>query len=161
MTGAAPTRAGLTVVWKVDPARVGDLGGATLTSGAREFAAVLAVGEGAFLSHHSAAYRLSLLPYPAHYPEVEITTTRRGPATRSRIRVHRVAKLASGETLVLDGLPLTTVRRTLLDLATVASDRDLERALATTPVTPRVSRSGCSPTSKVTGGAPARAGCAA
>jgi very-short-patch-repair endonuclease len=118
------------------------LGGATLTWGAREVAAVLAVGESAFLSHHGAAYRLRLLPYPAHYPEVEITTARRGPATRPGIRVHRVARLASGETLVLDGLPLTTVRRTLLDLAAVASDRGLERALATALATRRITRRG-------------------
>jgi len=116
-------------------------GGALLTVSAREFAAVLACGAAAALSHCSACFRLGLLPYPARYPELDVSTTAAGPAHRPGIRVHRVA-LGAGETHLLDGLRTTTVRRMLLDLAAVSPGRDLERALATALRTGRAAPAG-------------------
>jgi len=48
---------------------------------------------------------------------------------RPGIRTHR-SKLTKDEITVLDGLPITTAARTLLDLCSVATPRELERALA-------------------------------
>jgi very-short-patch-repair endonuclease len=118
------------------------VGGALLTTPAREAAAVLACGAGAALSHRSATYRLLLFPYPASYAEIEVSTTLRGPAGRPGIRVHHVGSLAAGETHVIDGLRTTTVRRTLLDLAGVCTGRELERALATALRTRRATPAG-------------------
>jgi very-short-patch-repair endonuclease len=115
------------------------LAGAVLTTAAREFAAVLACGDGAALSHGSAAYRLDLLPYPAHYATLDVTLTRRAGA-KPGIRTHHTAAWEPGDTFVLEGLRTTTPRRTLLDLAAVAPGRPLERALAIALGTNRASR---------------------
>jgi hypothetical protein len=46
------------------------------------------------------------------------------------IRAHHVRELPESEVTVHDGIPVTTVERTLLDLAATWSERDLERAVA-------------------------------
>jgi hypothetical protein len=48
----------------------------------------------------------------------------------SGIRVHRVRRLSPQEVTKLDGIPITTVARTIIDLAGVADQRALEQALA-------------------------------
>jgi very-short-patch-repair endonuclease len=107
------------------------IAGSALTIEACELAAVLACRPAeAFVSHRSAAYRLTLLPYPIHYPLIEVITTARGVTSRRGIHVHRVATFDPAETIVADGLPVTAVKRTLLDLATVTGGRLLERAFA-------------------------------
>jgi predicted transcriptional regulator of viral defense system len=88
-------------------------------------AATLAVGAGAVLSHRSASHLWGLLPRAAIVPEVTIPRGWRGQAG---ICVHRSA-LPPDETDRLDGIPVTTVPRTILDLAAFASARQLERAL--------------------------------
>jgi very-short-patch-repair endonuclease len=91
---------------------------------ARWMAAVLACGPGAVLSH---------IPGGAHWQIVRD----RGPcdvtapnARRSRrgIRVHE-AQLPADEITVHEGIPITTVPRTLFDLAAVLPQRQLERAI--------------------------------
>jgi very-short-patch-repair endonuclease len=105
--------------------------GAVQTIATREFAAVLACRPArAFVSHRSAAYRLALLPYPAHYRLVEVSTTQRGVASRRGVRVHFVKALGAGDTIRAARLPITSIKRTLLDLAAVTAGRELERALA-------------------------------
>jgi len=91
----------------------------------RWWAAVLACGD-AVLSHRSAAAAWDLLPAPAR---VEVTTLRRSASTPA-ITVHRSRTLdVADRTLQDDGLPLTTVTRTLVDLADVVSAHRLERVL--------------------------------
>lgn len=111
--------------------RVYLIAGATLTLPARELAAVLACRPAAaFVSRRSAAYRLNLLPYPPNHRVIDVITTARGTTSRRGIHVHHVAVLDPGDTIIAGDLPITSVRRTLLDLAWVTAGRELERALA-------------------------------
>lgn len=94
-----------------------------LTQRGRWMAAVLARGGGAVLSHRSAAALHQILPNrgPIH------VTTPCGGRKRDGIHPHSHV-LQSDEVTSHDGIPTTTVARTLFDLA--ASDpRDLERAV--------------------------------
>ena len=96
-----------------------------LTGRGRWLAAVLACGEGAVLSHRSAAALWGLRPTAA--AKVDVTVAREsGWRTRGGIAVHR-PRLAAPATSV-DGIPVTTPGRTLLDLATVLQRRPLEKA---------------------------------
>jgi very-short-patch-repair endonuclease len=85
-------------------------------------AAVMACGSGAKLSHRAAAdlwgIRPATCPSEITVPEV----TRRIP----EIRIHRSRMLDPRDFTVLDGIPVTTVARTLLDLAAVLRPSDLE-----------------------------------
>lgn len=92
---------------------------------AREMAATLACGEGALLSHRSAAGVWGLL----HAAPGDVDVTVRGRSGRSRpgIRIHRPT--ADVEGTRREGIPITTPARTIVDLAAVESERVLERAL--------------------------------
>jgi predicted transcriptional regulator of viral defense system len=93
----------------------------------RWLAAVLACGQGAVLSHSSAAAHWGLLHTEA--ARIDVTTPRRR-AGNAKIRLHRSHTLIARDTTTHEGIPITSVPRTLLDLAaTVRPDR-LERALA-------------------------------
>jgi very-short-patch-repair endonuclease len=93
----------------------------------RRLAAVLAFGPGAVLSHRSAAAHWGLLPTAQERIDVTAPATRHGiPGTR----LHRTRSLDAQDTTRHDGIPSTTVPRTLLDLAATARSSDLERALA-------------------------------
>lgn len=91
----------------------------------RWMAAVLAAGPGAVLSHRSAAQLLGLAPRSRHPAEVTRPTYFR---PHPQIRAHRAA-LAEDETTRVDRIPVTTVPRTVLDFAALASRRQLERVL--------------------------------
>ena len=88
----------------------------------RLWAAVLACGgpEHCLLSHRSAASLYDLMPEPAI---VEVTT-RRESRSMPGIRVHRGAP---ADHHTVDGLPVTSPTRTLLDLATILTEHRLER----------------------------------
>jgi hypothetical protein len=93
----------------------------------RRIAAVLACGEGAVLSHTSAAAHWELLGSAAAL--IDVTA----PPTRVRvpgIRLHRSRSLDARDTTHHEGIPITTVPRTLLDLAATTRADRLERALA-------------------------------
>lgn len=91
----------------------------------RWMAAVLACGPGAVLSHRAAGRLWRLIPRASALAEV----TRPGSfRSRSGIVAHRSA-VPDDETSVVDGIPVTSVSRTLLDLAAVLTKRQLERAL--------------------------------
>jgi predicted transcriptional regulator of viral defense system len=93
----------------------------------RWLAAVLACGDGAVLSHRSAAAHWGLLQSEA--TRTDITTPRRR-AANATIRPHISRSLDACDTTTHQGIPITSVPRTLIDLAaTVRPDR-LERALA-------------------------------
>jgi predicted transcriptional regulator of viral defense system len=93
----------------------------------RWMAAVLACGPGAALSHRSAAALHDLRQTDRAAIEVIVpgTTTR----THRGIQVHRSTTLAAQDITVIDGIPVTTVARTLMDLAAVLPRRAVERAL--------------------------------
>jgi very-short-patch-repair endonuclease len=90
---------------------------------ARYLAAVLACGDGALLCGRAAAHLLGLLKGAAPPPEVLARTERavRGVHTR-RSRLHPLDATRHR------GVPVTTVARTLVDLAAVLSPDELARA---------------------------------
>jgi len=89
----------------------------------REMAAVLAIGEGAALSHQSAAAIWGFMRAP--HGDVHVTVARRGRRSRTGIRVHQTLSLKAA---VHNGLPVTTPARTLADLARVLTTDELTRA---------------------------------
>jgi very-short-patch-repair endonuclease len=88
-------------------------------------AAVLAAGREAALSYHSAA---ALWRLRSGEPAPIDVAAPRALASREGVRFHR-ATLPSDELTIRDGIPVTTVTRTLFDLGAVLSPRRLERAL--------------------------------
>jgi very-short-patch-repair endonuclease len=88
-------------------------------------AAVLASGAGAVLSHCSAADLWELRASKETRIDVIATTHRRGDR---KIRVHANA-IGAADTTTHQGITVTTPRRTLLDLAAVVPQPELERAI--------------------------------
>jgi hypothetical protein len=92
---------------------------------AYRFAAVLACGPGAFLSHRSAGEAWELCVN--HRSRHEVTASGGGRRITT-VEVHR-CRLHPDEVTVLDGVPITTAARTLLDLAAVLPPSRLEKAI--------------------------------
>lgn len=80
---------------------------------------------GSALSHASAICGYGLSSFPRHLETVTRPGTG-GPRRHGGILVYRSSTL-SGETATLEGIPITTVPRTLLDQAARASERALAR----------------------------------
>jgi very-short-patch-repair endonuclease len=97
-----------------------------LTPHGRQLAAVLACGPDAVLSHRDAGALWELRPSTRN--AVDVTAPGRTRRSRPGITVHRVRGLDPRDTTRRDGIPVTTVARTLLDLAEVLRPRELERA---------------------------------
>ena len=101
------------------------IGRPELTPWGRRRAIVLACGDGAVLSHRSAASAWGLRPDGGGAWEVTVSGVR-----RPRAPVHPYRKrLAAHEVTVLDGVPITTVPRTLFDLSGVIPVHHLRRAI--------------------------------
>ncbi|MGH2980118.1 MAG: DUF559 domain-containing protein [Solirubrobacterales bacterium] len=94
---------------------------------ARYMAAVLACGEGAVLSHRSAAELWGLLA--AGSTSIEVTTPCLGMRPKPGIAVRRSRCLHRDQTTACETIPCTTPARTLVDLAGVEPPRRLRRAL--------------------------------
>ena len=91
----------------------------------RLFAALLAAGPLAALSHRAAAALHKLIP--SMPPFVDLTVTgRRAPRNRADLRFHRAT---TPETTTRHGLPVTTVARTLQDLAATRPEAEVRKAL--------------------------------
>jgi len=91
-------------------------------------AAVLACGPGAALSHHAAAAHLNIRRSDA--PTIDVTVpARSGRLSRKGIRVHRSGRLAPEDVAAHEGIPVTTVARTLVDLADVLPAHALKRTI--------------------------------
>jgi very-short-patch-repair endonuclease len=78
-------------------------------------AAVLACGPGAVLSHRSAAFLHGILDDGRNRVDV-IAPNRRGRAPKG-IAAHRDGTLTAADRVVIDGIPCTSLARTLLDVA--------------------------------------------
>jgi predicted transcriptional regulator of viral defense system len=102
------------------------VGHSILSLKAQFMAAALAAGAGAAISHAAAAYLHGLLAFYA--TRIDVTSPRR-LASSPTIRPHRTRTLQPRDITTVDGIPVTTVARTLLDLAATAPQRHLERAL--------------------------------
>lgn len=94
----------------------------------RLLGAVLACGTSAVLSHRSAADRWAILRTARAGIDVTVVT-RGGRPRRGGIDLHCVRRLDERDVTRLDGMPITTVARTLVDLCSVVPDRMVERAL--------------------------------
>jgi hypothetical protein len=89
-------------------------------------AAVLASGAGAVLSHRSAAALHDLRR--TNRARIEVTVPGHAADARRGLDIHRSCTLAAADVTTVDGIPCTTVARTLLDLSDVVDARDVERA---------------------------------
>jgi very-short-patch-repair endonuclease len=105
---------------------------------ARELAAVLACAPGSLMSHRSAAQLWAMVPIVSG--PVDVTVVGREPNRPPGLRVHGARDLSAADVRTHHGIALTAPARTLLDLAAVASPRDLERALAEAQVRHLVDR---------------------
>jgi predicted transcriptional regulator of viral defense system len=96
-----------------------------LSERARWLAAVLAAGEGAVLSHESAAALWELRASKGRWIDVTVPKKRRAPAG---VRIHRM-ELDPSEVTKRGPIPVTTPLRTLLDLSTQLTVPQLEQAV--------------------------------
>jgi very-short-patch-repair endonuclease len=98
-----------------------------LTRRGRWMAAVLACGEGAVLSHCSAAALHELRA--AVRSRIDVTVPQAHHRKVKGVNVHRSRRLTVADVTVVDEIPCTTVARTILDLAGVVDRRSVERAI--------------------------------
>ncbi len=89
-------------------------------------AAVLACGPGAVLSHRNAAALHGIRDTAR--ANIDVTVSGASGRRRSGVDVHHVKALTLADITIVDGIPCTSVARTLLDLADVIAQRPLERA---------------------------------
>ena len=92
----------------------------------RWMGAALACGNGAVLSHRSAAALWGIRRTAAASIDVTVPASNRG--RRKGIRVHVTRQLSTQDVARRDGIPVTSVTRTLLDLAAILSPTQLRRA---------------------------------
>jgi very-short-patch-repair endonuclease len=78
-------------------------------------AAVLAYGPGAVLSHRSALALHALRP--DHRALADITVPRSRARSRSGILAHKSSALGDADCVIVDGIPCTSLARTVLDCA--------------------------------------------
>ena len=94
-------------------------------------AGVLALGDGAVLSHVSAAALWGIRETSATHIHVTVPTVN-GHRKRDRIVVHRSRTLSAADVTTREGIPVTSVARTQLDLAGMLAPGPLERAVEQT-----------------------------
>jgi hypothetical protein len=99
------------------------VGHRVLTPDGVRMAGVLAMGRDAVLSHRAAAAHHGLRPFAG----IDVTLERRRHR-RPGIRVHQLP-LPADEVTAVRGVPVTTVPRTLFDLAAVLPRAQVERAI--------------------------------
>lgn len=92
------------------------IGHASVSQRGECLAAVLASGDGALLSHRSAAWLWGLSTRRAAPAEVTASSPR---AQRGDIRIHSAQALAHVDRTSVDGIPVTAIPRTLLDVAAI------------------------------------------
>ena len=100
------------------------VGSAARTTESDLFEAVLYAGPGAMLSHTTGAWWLGLVDHPS--PVIHVSTPRRRISPRG-ILIHN--RRTGVERVTHDGIPTTTVPRTMLDLAAAGEPKLVRRAL--------------------------------
>ena len=101
------------------------VGHTKLTVRGRWMAAVLAAGPRAVLSYRDAAALHGIRPSNRYRIDVTVPKWRPAP---DGVDLH-TSRIEDDERTVIDGIPVTTAFRTLLDLATTLNDRELQQAL--------------------------------
>ena len=97
-----------------------------LSSNGHYMAAVLACGDDSALSHRSSADKRSLRP--TSRSAIDVITPRRAGRGHAGIDAHTSSTLLPRDIETVDGIPCTSVARTLLDLGAVLPRRVVERA---------------------------------
>jgi very-short-patch-repair endonuclease/predicted transcriptional regulator of viral defense system len=103
------------------------VGHSKLTGRGHWMGAVLACGPNAVLSHRSAAGLWGLRPDNRRKSDVSLPSPSARP--KQAIEVHRSVTLTAEDVTIVDGIPCTTVARTLVDLGDVVPRRAVERAV--------------------------------
>lgn len=88
-------------------------------------AALLAFHDNAVLSHRSAGWLWGL--FPTCREEIDVTFA--GKGRRKGIRIHRVMAISDRDIARLERIPVTSLTRTLVDIAATEPKRELERAV--------------------------------
>jgi hypothetical protein len=90
-------------------------------------AACLWAGEGAVVSHLTAArlHGLEGLPAQRHREKVEVTVPFANSGRAAGLRVHRSRKLERVDRSAIDGIPVTALPRTIIDLSAMLDERHL------------------------------------
>lgn len=114
--------------------RVYRLLGAPLSHEAEIMAALLWANDEALASHRTGA---EINGIAGRSEQIEITTT--GCVRAPDLIVHRRVFWLPGDATIVKGVPVTSVERTLVDLASVASRRSVERSLDAALLLPGVS----------------------
>jgi hypothetical protein len=105
------------------------VGPAELSQRGQSLAAVLAVGPGALLSYYSAGWLWGLWSgSPAPFEVTAVVPRHHRPP--KGVRRHRARNLVDEDRAFIDGIPVTSVARTLLDLAWKLRSNQLRRMLA-------------------------------
>ena len=103
------------------------VGHGRLTKRGHWMAAVLAYGPKALLSHRSAAALHGIRA--DNRPKTDVTLSSRSARPRPGIEVHTSTTLKAADCTTIDGIPCTSLARTLLDLAEAVDERAVERAV--------------------------------
>lgn len=103
------------------------VGRPSVTQRGRWMAAVLAYGPTAVLSHRSAAALHGLRP--DNRAKTDVTQPSSSVKPRPGIEVHRSSTLSGDDVTLVDGIPCTTVARTLVDLGDDVDQQAVERAV--------------------------------
>jgi very-short-patch-repair endonuclease len=90
-------------------------------------AAVLACGKGAALSHRTGADHRGLIRTSS--AAIHVTVPSRYKPKLRGVIVHLTRQMTDADWTIVDGIPVTSVPRTLLDLAPLVSPRELVKAL--------------------------------
>lgn len=96
--------------------------------GAFEFAAVLACGTDALISHRSAAGLWGIAPPTSR--SVEVTVIARDCRSRDGMRVHQIQTLDPRDRSQRRGIPVTAPGRTVIDYSATSDYEEAERAIA-------------------------------
>lgn len=102
------------------------LGPSPLTQRGELFAAALACGPSSLISHRSAGALWGLMRWTSL---VQVVVPGSGGRAQPGIAIHRSRHLLATDQARRDGIPVTSVARTLVDLAGVLDEEELRRAV--------------------------------
>lgn len=103
------------------------VGHSALTERGRWMAAVIATGEGAVLSHLSAALLWGIIDRRGWL--IHVLAAGGGSRARPGLAIHRTRHLPPEHRMEIDGIPVTSLHRTLLDLASMLPRKRLRYAV--------------------------------
>ncbi len=99
-----------------------------LTPRGRRLAAVLSAGPGAVASHSAAGAGWDVRADAGRVVHVTVQASTSGARSTAGVRVHRPRVLDAADVTCRDGIPLTSLARTLIDLGDILSAEQVRRA---------------------------------